>query len=197
MEEFVKTLVRLEASELDSFLGIGRRLDVKLEREFDFDQASEVEDIRRRASTEGVLSARVCKEYFAFTRNIFETIPDFAVGRGNWDNWMVATARRRGIPVVNLRQGGTVIHQVHDYGHSASNRLEVYVTGSEARENERLAGGKNVVTGSSSTWELTENGLRKRPLSFLNLDFWTDLPRFCGLLGDLWRSRNRSSEKSG
>ena len=193
-EEFVESISRLQQSELSRFLAIGQRLDLKLDHELDFDQSETIQAVRDQARREGVLSARVCKEYFAFSRDLYSEIPDFAVGRGNWDNWMVASAHRQGIPVVNLNKGGTVIHQVHDYGHSSSNRLQVYVTGPEARLNERLAGGKNVISGACSSWELTEKGLRKRPLGWLKLEFWSDLPRFASLLKELWSSRRLKSD---
>ena len=181
-----------------SFLAIGRRTDVAVESLIDWSQAEALPTYFANFRQYGKPASIVCKEYFAFRRNDFQDVPAFAVGRGNWDNWMVASAKQRNIPVVNLSQTTSVFHQEHHYRHlppadasnsdSGKGRLHCYVTGDEAQENQRLAGGKNLISGSTSTWRLTDSGVVKNRFSFLNLEFWTDFGRFAALVRQLFFS---------
>ena len=164
------------------FLALGRRIDLPLNRLVDWndrdDQAS-VDLDGRRFGKKGPI---VCKEYFLFPRDTFLDIPEFAVGRGNWDNWMVAKAKANGIPVINTSQKITALHQTHDYSHMKGSRLKCYVTGAEAISNQRMAGGRNVIRGSSAEWRMMDSGIRPIPMSWANPEFWLDLPRFLRML---------------
>ncbi len=188
--------VARDSSVGDSFLAIGRRTDVAVDHLIDWSQSEALPKLFAEFRQQGKAASIVCKEYFAFRRSDFQDVPAFAVGRGNWDNWMVASAKQRNIPVVNLSQTTSVFHQEHHYRHlpttdtpksnSSKDRLHCYVTGDEAQENQRLAGGKNLISGSTSTWRLTYSGVVKNRLSFLNMEFWTDFGRFAGLVRQLF-----------
>jgi hypothetical protein len=65
-------------------------------------------------------------------------------------------------------------------------RKHCYFSGPEARENQRLAKGKHVIAGSTSTHRLTDRGVVKKRWASVNLDFWMDLPRFGRLLRQLF-----------
>ena len=186
MPDFVEALELLIRSPmLERFVAIGRRTDVQLDEKIDFENSSEIDRLLNEVGTKGKPGPFVCKEYFAFTRSVFSEIPEFAVGRGNWDNWMVAEARRMGCPVVNIGSRAQAIHQSHGYTHAKASRMDCYVTGEEAQENQKLAKGRNLIKGSSATWELGKNGLQRKRFPGLNADFWLDLPRFLKLLGNL------------
>lgn len=170
------------------FLAFGRRRDVKIEKLLNWEDREgtrrQLDDSRQR----GRLAARVCKEYFLFRRGQFRQLPAFAVGRGNWDNWMVANARRSGLAVIDASETVEALHQEHGYAHlshergTGKSRWECYVAGPEARENERLAGGKWVVSGSSADWQINRQGeITPKRLSRWHSDFWLDLPRFLRL----------------
>lgn len=180
----------------DEFLAIGRRTNLDLQRCVDFSDRFAIEKLLEQTASQGEMAAVVCKEYFAFPRGQFDCLPPFAVGRGNWDNWMVAHSKRNGVPVIDLTNRVTAIHQNHDYRHvdvgtggSAKlkrRRKQCYLSGVEACENQRLASGKHVITGSTASHRLTEDGVVKNRLVWLNLDFWRDLPRFVRLVGQLF-----------
>lgn len=189
-DEFVEAIQRLADSHLDQFVAIGQRTDLRVDTEIDFDDPKQLAELRKRVRAHGKVASVVCKEYFAFTRELYDDVPNFAVGRGNWDNWMVAHAKSAEVPVVSLTGCVTALHQSHGYGKTTQKtRLRCYVTGEEAVENKRLAGGRNLIAGSTSGWVLDGNGLRKKRLQSLNPEFWIDSIRFLRLMLDLLINR--------
>ena len=185
--DFVAASQRLYHSDLKTFVGIGRRTDLDIRETLDFSQADTDARLDQLIERDGKPGPVVCKEYFVMTRDAYPSIPDFVVGRGNWDNWMVANARSRGVPVIDLAPSVRAIHQDHDYAHSKSSRMSCYVTGPEAQHNQRLGGGKNIIRGACATWKMTADGPVRKRCPWLFLDFWLDLPRFVRLLADLMR----------
>ena len=171
------------------WLGIGQRTDVAIDRELRFEDESQMQWLKQHCDANAQKSSHVCKEYFAFSRNLFEDVPPFAVGRGNWDNWMVASVKPMGVPVIDLSRCISAIHQSHDYAHMQGSRMNCYVNGEEARENQRLAGGRNLVSGAVCTHRL--EGDRVEKISFVRgtLDFLGDVPRFLKLMTQLMLSR--------
>jgi len=167
------------------FVAFGQRTDLSVDRPIDFNQSVQVEQLLKECQIDGVRSSNVCKEYFIFNRQLYQNIPPFAVGRGNWDNWMIYSAKQNGVPVVNLSKMVTAIHQSHDYSHASLNRWGCYVSGPEAKENRRLAGGSHIISGSTANWKLTHAGLKKELPKLISPSFWADAPRFTRLVFDL------------
>jgi hypothetical protein len=174
---------------INRFLAIGRRTDLKVERAVDFDSSHDLEKLLDDCESRGVPASIVCKEYFAFTRDMYRDVPAFAVGRGNWDNWMVASAKTQNIPVVNLSSCVKAIHQEHDYSHANKSRLQCYVNGEEARENQRLAGGRHLISGSTSTHRLEDQSVVHNRSLIPGSEFFRDLPSFSKLMLNLLSSR--------
>ena len=54
-------------------------------------------------------------DYFLFRKNSLKSIPDFAIGRPGYDNWLIWYARRNFIPVIDISKEIRVIHQTHHY----------------------------------------------------------------------------------
>ncbi len=180
------TLVRLLSDQrFDSFLAFGRRTDLDLQEPVDLSELANVQRLLKDNRQRGRRGPVVCKEYFVFTRDVVESMPDLTVGRGNWDNWMVAEARRKNFPVINTTACVTAIHQTHGYGHTGKSRLNCYVTGVEARENQRQAGGNHYVRGCSANWKMTPDKIAPVQLAWLCPDFWKDLPAFLRLVTQL------------
>lgn len=171
-----------EAARLEQFLMIGRRTELELPA-LEFEPGWQ-DALRARAAEHGRLAAAVCKDYFAFPTGLFRELPDFCVGRGNWDNWMVYEAHRRGLPVIDASGQVLALHQPHDYAHVPGGRWAAYVGGAEARANARAGGGSNLVKGSSANWELTGQGPRPRANTPLK-DFIQDSSKLSKLLWDL------------
>jgi hypothetical protein len=185
-DDFVETLAALDEAMTGPFLAIGRRTDVDVEEPLDCRRSDEREELISRAKKSGTLAPAVCKDYFVFPRGPYEEIPAFAIGRANWDNWMVASAHERELPVVDITRRALAVHHNHDYAHLRGGRKEAYVGGTEAESNRRLAGGRNLAVGCAANWVLTPRGLRKRGMGWRYATFVADLPRFSGLLWNIW-----------
>jgi hypothetical protein len=184
--DFPNSIKRLsDEAHFGQFVAFGQRTDLNVDRAIDFDQSIQVERLLKECQSEGVRSSNVCKEYFIFNRQLYKTIPPFAVGRGNWDNWMIHSAKQNRVPVINLSKMVTAIHQSHDYSHASLNRWGCYVSGAEAKENRRLGGGSHIISGSTANWKLTRDGLKKELPKLINPSFWADAPRFTRLVFDL------------
>ena len=186
MQDFMRAIELLaEDKSFQQFVAFGQRTDLRVDQQIDFEDKTDIENLLTSCQTSGRLSTNACKEYFIFNRELFQEIPKFAIGRGNWDNWMIHSAKQNKLAVVNLSEMVTVIHQDHSYGHTDAGRLECYVSGNEARQNQRLAGGRHLISGSYGNWRLTPTGLvREKPL-LLNPSFWSDIPRFMRLMMNL------------
>ena len=189
MPDFVDAIKLLATEQkFPQLVAFGRRTDLKVLQEIDFDQPRQIRELHEHCKYNGAPASNVCKEYFVFSRDLYKPIPDFAVGRGNWDNWMIHFAKTQSIPVINLSDSVRVIHQEHDYSHASSSRYQCYVAGEEARENLRLAGGRHLISGSTPTWRLTPAGVVRENGLLLSRNFWADIPRFVRLmLSLLWR----------
>jgi len=181
--QLLRVAERLLNLQLDSFLGIGQRTTWPADGELDMSQQTNVERLIGRVRRYSKPDSIVCKDYFLFTPDLFRFVPGFLVGRGNWDNWMVAHAKDQGVPVIDLTARLPAIHQQHDYSHVPGGRRNAYVFGKEARENQSLAGGRHLVFGSTPTWELRIKGLKKRRFPFLAM--LKDSPKFLSLLRNL------------
>ena len=176
---------------LSSLWGLAVRIDLDVTEDIDFTDHVSVRRLVAAARQLGQISSQVCKEYFLFHRDLFADMPEFAIGRGNWDNWMIHHAKSQRVPVINLSQAITAIHQSHDYRHTGADRMSCYVSGPEARQNQALAGGRHLISGSVGTHRLTRSGLTRERRLLLNSEFWADVPRFLKLVSGLLSRRSR------
>ncbi len=109
-------LVQQVAGQADDFLAVGRRWDLDIRTSLDF-TSNWAEDLKVEAHARGQLQRSVAIDYFIFPRNLFLQIPDFAIGRAGWDNWMIYHACEQNWPVIDLSPSLMIIHQQHDYNH--------------------------------------------------------------------------------
>jgi len=114
-------VVRAAASQHRRFLLAGGALDLDVTRELAFDEVG-VRDLQERAREEGTPRGRLWIDFFVFPRGSIGRLPDFAVGRPSWDNWMIWRARSLRLPVVDVTDAATVVHQSHAYGHVQGSR---------------------------------------------------------------------------
>lgn len=99
-----------------SFVLLGQRYDLDVVEPLDF-SAGWADRVKQRVKSEGRLHPLGGSDYFLFPRHLFTDIPDFAIGRAGWDNWMIYHAVQQRYPAVDATPTITVVHQNHSYAH--------------------------------------------------------------------------------
>jgi len=149
---------------LDRFVMLGRRWDVDIDTKLDFAAGWE-HRLRATVAQRGRLHRPAGSDFFVFPRGCYAAVPDFAVGRAGWDNWMIFEARQEGWPVVDCSRAVMVVHQNHDYSHLPGGMP--HYSAPESNENIRLAGGHGSIryTVLDATHVLENGELARPPLS--------------------------------
>lgn len=152
------------AAQLARFLLLGRRWDLDVDELLEFSEGWEPR-LRAAAAQHGTLHRPSGSDFFVFPRDLYGQVPDFAVGRAGWDNWMIFAARRNGIPVIDCTTDAMVVHQNHDYRHLPGGTPHYGMP--ESDENVRLAGGPAAIryTVLDSTHCLQQGRLTRPPMS--------------------------------
>jgi len=147
------------ADRFDRFVALGRC------RDLDVLEPLDGTDWAALARENGTLRPAGGIDYLVFTRDLYDTMPPFALGRAGFDNWLVWDARRRRVPVVDLTPSVTAVHQNHDYGHIVGGRAHAY-DGAEAKTNIALAGGElHLYNVDDATHRLEAGRLVRNPLA--------------------------------
>ncbi len=151
----------LQSVNFPSFLMSGRRWDLNMEKEINFDEPDWDKNLRDLTAKDGVLHGFSGMDYFIFPKNLQHNILSFAVGRPGWDSWLVYHMRASKIPVIDATEAITIIHQNHNYSHSIWGKKK-RVEGPETKKNIKLAGGPSYFcTLRDADWVLTQGGLGK------------------------------------
>jgi hypothetical protein len=101
-------------------------------------------------------------DVFVFGKGTYAQVPDFAIGRLWFDQWLIKAALQQKLPVVDASMIAPVLHQNHDYNHVAGGAQQVW-HGKEPEENLRLYGSKpHSYTLLDVTHELTAEGAVRR-----------------------------------
>jgi hypothetical protein len=140
LDDFLPAVARVRARKR-RFLMVGECWNLELTTPIAFDDPAWPAEIRRGVSESGVSRGTWYIDYFVFSRDLYDGIPPFAVGRAGFDNWLVWKARSLGVAVVNASQVVRAVHQQHDYSHVPGGRDWSY-NGPEAARNVALAGGR-------------------------------------------------------
>lgn len=133
---------KLVSRSISKFLLVGQRWDL------DVHQPLEIRDgwqtrLKEECRRNGSLHKPMGSDYFIYPRECFQHIPDFAVGRAGWDNWMIYESRRRGWKTIDATQEIMIIHQSHDYSHLPNGQPHYRLP--ETSDNVRMAGGKRAI----------------------------------------------------
>ena len=157
--DFVETSRKILELE-KKFLLVGQRWDLDVQVDLEFPQGWESE-FDKDLAARGRRHPAGGSDYFVYPRDIFTSIPPFAIGRSGWDNWMFYEARVKGWKLINCSKAINIIHQDHDYAH-LPNGLPHYRQ-PESAENVKAAGGKRTIfTLLDCDHELDENGNLRR-----------------------------------
>ena len=95
------------------FLMIGRRWNMDIKEELEFQDGWEEPLIKKlKASRPWKVDAL---DYFVFRHGMYSDMPDFAIGRSKWDNWLMGQPHANNIPTLNATKAAYIIHQKHGY----------------------------------------------------------------------------------
>lgn len=160
-QDLIESVHKVKILKIPSFLMCGRRWDLDLKYEINFNKIDWDSSLLKKLETDGQLHGLSGLDYFVFRRNSVN-LPPFAVGRQGWDVWLISYMRRNKVPVIDASTSITVIHQNHDFGHSifGKNRR---VVGPELKKNIEIAGGYvNMMTLRDADW-IMDNDKLERP----------------------------------
>jgi len=146
------------------FLLVGQRWDLDVREELDF-TGNWLEKLQQDCASRGRLHKPSGSDYFVYPRECFSNIPDFAIGRAGWDNWMIYEARQRGWQTIDATESIHIIHQDHDYTHLPDGKPHYRLP--ETYENIRLAGGQvNIFTLADVRYQYSHGKVSRKKLTW-------------------------------
>jgi hypothetical protein len=173
LQDFV-TAARLVHQSAQKFLIVGQRWDLDVRTEIDFSSGWD-NRLREWINNEGNLHSAGGSDYFIFPRVCLTEIPEMAVGRAGWDNWMIYAGRRDGLCVVDATKAIQIVHQNHDYAHLPNGQPHYRLP--ETAENIRLGGGKlTIFKLADANYRLGKDRLKRQPITWSR--FWREVEIF-------------------
>ena len=168
--EAAKQVMKLK----EKFVLLSQRWDLDLTEPIDFSEGWG-DRLVSLVNLQGALHRPAGSDFFLFPKSCYTDVPDFAIGRAGWDNWMIYKARQESWPVIDCTPSVIIIHQNHDYRHLPNG---THYTHPETDENIRLAGGPATVryTILDATHRL-KDGKLVRP-AFSKTRFWRKVELF-------------------
>ena len=160
LKDFVSVLERIS---FDRFLLVGRSWGIEIDGPLDVGLPEDEKWLRKLVEQVG--NRRSGSDYFVFTPETWEAVPDFAIGRGVWDRWLLFDVFRRGVPLIDASGAAMVVHQNHDWSNHPDGPSWIW-DGPEIKRNRALAakaGGG--FSNKNCTWRLGKSGGPKRVVS--------------------------------
>ncbi len=157
LPDFVEA-ARRSRLQRDEFVLLSQRWDYDITNPIDFAAGWESklgESVRKQNQ----LHRPAGSDFFLFPKSCYINIPDFAIGRAGWDNWMIYKARQQKWPVIDCTPSVMIVHQNHDYSHLPGGKS--HYDHPDTNENIRLAGGQSAIryTILDSTLQLVDGKL--------------------------------------
>ncbi len=165
MPDFVEA-ARQTMKMKEKFVLLSQRWDLDLLEPVQFTGGWQ-DRLRSTVQGQGQLHRPAGSDFFLFPRPCYQDIPDFAIGRAGWDNWMIYEARRKKWPVIDCTPSVMIVHQNHDYRHLPEARP--HYEHPDTDENIRLAGGQAAIryTIIDATHRLVGGKLARPQMSYL------------------------------
>jgi hypothetical protein len=151
-----------ERGQREKFVLLSQRWDLDVTHPIDFTENWQ-DRLSSMVHRQGSLHRPAGSDFFLFPKSCYQDIPDFAIGRAGWDNWMIYKARQENWPIIDCSPSVMIVHQNHDYSHLPGGKP--HYEHPDTNENIRLAGGQAAVryTILDSTHQLTKDGKLVRP----------------------------------
>ena len=174
--------LKIVAAHFEKFVVAGQRWDLDVKERFKFSRDFYAQ-LAHRTRKSGCLHSPMGSDYFIFPRECYSEVPDFAIGRAGWDNWMMFKSRWEGWPLIDASDDIMAIHQTHDYSHLANGQPHYRLP--ETKQNVVLAGGdQTIFTLMDATHKIRQGQIRHSMLTLRK--FWRDV-EICPLTN--WHSR--------
>lgn len=170
MPDFLESVMECRSlllqRKLQDFVLLAQRWDLEITNPIEFIDGWQ-NRLRSIVGDQGVLHRPAGSDFFLFPRTSYTNVPDFAIGRAGWDNWMIYKARREGWPVIDGTPSMMIVHQNHDYSHLPGARP--HYDHPDSNENIRLAGGQANIryTILDSTHQLRDGKLARPGMTSL------------------------------
>lgn len=161
MPDFVKAAKQVMKLK-EKFVLLSQRWDLDITEPVDFTEGWPGR-LSSNAYRQGTLHRPAGSDFFLFPTSCYQDLPNFAIGRAGWDNWMIYKARQQKWPVIDCTPSVMIVHQNHDYSHLPGGKP--HYEHPDTNENIRLAGGQAAVryTILDSTHQLIKDGKLVRP----------------------------------
>jgi hypothetical protein len=165
MPDFVVAARQVNDQRL-KFVLLSQRWDYDIDHPLDI-SGDWVDGLRHSVLGQNNLHRPAGSDFFLFPKSCYTEIPDFAIGRAGWDNWMIYKARKEGWPVIDCTPSVMIVHQNHDYSHLPGGKS--HHEHPDSNENIRLAGGQAAIryTILDSTHQLVGGKLASPKMSAL------------------------------
>jgi len=95
-------------------------------------------------------------DLFLFSRELFSSIPDFAIGRMRWDNWLLEEAVRQKSRIIDCSPVMRLLHPIHGYS-SQTDGWSAITQGNETSQNRKLAQGMGTCLNDAQTHTVYKN----------------------------------------
>jgi len=165
-DDFLKNVSKIK---IEKFLAVGKRWDLDIKENINFDKPDWERILRERVVKEGVLHGPAAIDYFVFPKGLWKKIPSFALGRTLWDNWLLYDTWISGVPLIDVTKVVKIIHQNHKVHIPQGQRKNVW-KGPEVKINQKLAGGlSHALTIRDASKVLTSNGLKDPELNLYRI----------------------------
>jgi hypothetical protein len=146
-----------------NFIALGQRYDLDVDSPIDFSDGWP-ERLREKVAAKGRLHSLGGSDYFIFLKGVLKNIPDFAIGRAGWDNWMIYYAISQGWLILDTTPTLMAVHQNHSYAHLPGDRG--HQRNPETMRNLELAGGmRKMYSLLDVKFQLVDGQIRSAPWS--------------------------------
>ena len=165
MPDFVEA-ARRSRTLREKFVLLSQRWDLDVTQPLDFTEGWQ-DRLSSMVHRQGNLHRPAGSDFFLFPVSCFLDIPNFAIGRAGWDNWMIYKARQEKWTVIDCTPSVMIVHQNHDYSHLPGGKP--HYEHPDTNENIRLAGGEANIryTVLDATHQLVGGKLVRPKMSYL------------------------------
>jgi len=142
------------------FMLTSERTDLELTGLIDFQPGWE-QKLPHQVKNESISISPMGIDYFIFNNGLFDGTPDFLLGRGYWDNWLIYRVLSRGGMVVDCTGTVVAIHQNHDYSHVIGSSKDFI--GIESEHNCQIAGHSHAFNIWDANYLYSDSGIVENP----------------------------------